>query len=83
MNPRSGLVTPVLHQLISIFHEIYDVFDTNPSLELRGFFLDISKAFDRVQYRRLLQKCICIDWNFLKLIETFLSDRYQRVILNG
>ena len=37
-----------VHQLISIVHDIYNVFDTNPSLEVRGVFLDISKAFDRV-----------------------------------
>ena len=37
-----------VHQLISIVHEIYSAFDANPSLEVRGVFLDISKAFDRV-----------------------------------
>ena len=33
-----------IHQLISITHEIYASFDANPSLEVRGVFLDISKA---------------------------------------
>ena len=28
-----------IHQLISITHEIYDSFDANPSLEVRGIFL--------------------------------------------
>ena len=37
-----------VHQLISIVHEIYSAFDANPSLEVRGVFLDISKAFDSV-----------------------------------
>ena len=36
-----------MHQLISIVHGIYNAFDANPSLEVRGVFLDISKAFDR------------------------------------
>ena len=37
-----------VQQLISITHEIYNAFDCNPSLEVRGAFLDISKAFDKV-----------------------------------
>ena len=32
-------------QLLSITHDIYLAFDANPSLEVRGVFLDISKAF--------------------------------------
>ena len=35
-----------IHQLISITHEIYDSFDADPLLEVRGVFLDISKAFE-------------------------------------
>ena len=37
-----------VHQLISIVHDTYNAFDTNPSSEVRGVFLNISKAFDRV-----------------------------------
>ena len=33
-------------QLFSITHSIFSVFDANPSLEVRGVFLDLSKAFD-------------------------------------
>ena len=73
-----------VHQLISIFHDIYNAFDANPSLEVRGVFLDISKAFDRVWYKSLYKlKCIGINGNFLKFVESFLSNRYQRVVLNG
>ena len=36
------------HQLPWITHEIYKAFDENPSLELRGVFLNLSEAFDRV-----------------------------------
>ena len=43
---RSG--DSCVSQLISITHEIYKAFDGNPSLETRGIFLDISKAFDKV-----------------------------------
>lgn len=45
-----------VHQFISIFHEIYNAFDANHSLELRGVFLDIFKAFDRVWHGRLFCK---------------------------
>ena len=34
-------------QLPSIVHDIYSSFDCHPSLEVRGIFLDISKAFIR------------------------------------
>ena len=33
-------------QLIAITHEIYKCFGSNPSIETRGVFLDISKDFD-------------------------------------
>ena len=66
-----------VHQLISIVHDIYNAFDANPSLEVRGAFLDISKAFDRVWHKGLLYKlkCMGIDGNFLKLVKSFLSNR--------
>ena len=35
-------------QLFSITHEIYKSFDCNASVDLRGTFLDISKAYDKV-----------------------------------
>ena len=37
-----------MHQPLSITHEIYKSFDANPSLKVRGVFLDMSEAFDRV-----------------------------------
>ena len=37
-----------MKQVITITHEIYKALDTNPSLEVRGVFLDLSKAFDKV-----------------------------------
>ena len=41
-------------QLLSIVHDIYSSFDCHASLEVRGIFLDISKAFDRVCHEGLL-----------------------------
>ena len=74
-----------VHQLILIVHDIYNAFDANSSLEVRGVFLDISKAFDRVWYKDLLYKpkCMGINGNILKLVKSFLSNRYQRVVHNG
>ena len=43
-----------VHQLLSVTHEIYKSFDANPSLEVRGVILDISKAFNRVWRDALL-----------------------------
>ena len=42
------------YQRLWIIHDIYKLFDCNPSLEVRGFFLDISKAYDRVWYDGLI-----------------------------
>ena len=48
-------------------------------------YLDFQKAFDTVPHQRLLQKLISfgIHGNVLKWIESFLSNRRQRVVLNG
>ena len=74
-----------INQLLSITHEIYKSFDTNPFLEVRGVFLDISKAFDRVWHEGLLYKLKSngIEGKLLNLIESFLYHRQQRVVLNG
>ena len=47
--------------------------------------MDISKAFDRVWHDGLIYKVKCIGINdiFLKLISSFLENRFQRVVLNG
>ena len=74
-----------ISQLLCISHEIYKSFDCNPSLETRGVFLDISKAFDRVWHKGLLFKLRSngIDGPLLNLIENYLHNREQRVVLNG
>ena len=41
-------------QLLSIIHEIQTAFDENPTVDVRGVFLDISKAFDKVWHDGLL-----------------------------
>ena len=44
------------YQLLSIVHDTYASFDCNPPLDIRGVFLDISKAFDRVWHEGLIYK---------------------------
>ena len=44
-------------QLLSIVHDIISSFDCDPTQDVRGVFLDISKAaFDKVWYVRLSYK---------------------------
>ena len=54
-------------------------------LEVRGIFLDISKAFDKAWYDGLIfklrQNGICGE--IIKILEGLLSDRKQRVVLNA
>ena len=74
-----------ISQLVSITREIFRCYDANPSLETRDFCLDISKAFERVWHKGLLLKLGShgISDPLLSLIKNFLSDRLQRVVLNG
>ena len=74
-----------INQLNSITHDIYKAFDANPSLEVRGVILDLSKAFDKVWHDGLLYKlrCMGICGEYFGLIDLFLSDRFQRVPLNA
>ena len=72
-------------QLLSIIHEIQTAFDENPPGDVRGIFLDISKAFDKVWHEGLLYKLKTygIDGQLLSLLENYLKNREQRVVLNG
>ena len=74
-----------INQLLSITHNIYKAFEACPTLETRAVFLDLSKAFDRVWHDGLLYKLKCngIKGNVLALIQNYLANRKQRVVLNG
>jgi hypothetical protein len=67
--------------------EIYDQFckAVDRGKEIRVVFLDISKAFDRVWHRGLLHKLkACgISGRLLDWLKDYLSNRQQRVIVNG
>ena len=53
-------------------------------LEVRGLFVDVSKAFDKTWHAGLIYKLrqngICGD---LIILNDFLTNRNQRVVLNG
>ena len=72
-----------VNQLLAVTHEIYKSFDEG--FEVRGVFLDISKAFDKVWHEGLLLKLNQngISGNLWKLLRDFLSYRKERVVLNG
>ena len=72
-----------INQLFSITNEMYQSFDND--LEVRGVFLDISKAFDKVWHKGLILKFSCngISGNMVNLLKDFLKYWKQRVLLNG
>ena len=73
------------NQLISLIHDIHKAFDDNRCLEVRSVYLDMSKAFDKVWHEGLLHKLRQngLEGNILKFFESYLSNRKQRVVLNG
>ena len=88
INPNQSGFFPsyfYVNQLIAVTYEIFESFDCNPSLEVRSVFLDISKAFDKVWYEGMLYKLkyMAISGELYNLLENYLYNRFQRVLLNG
>ena len=73
------------NQLLYLLDEIHQAFESTESLEVRAVFLDISKAFDKVWHEGLIFKLEQngVSGNMLKLFQNYLSNRKQRVVLNG
>ncbi|MEW8542639.1 MAG: reverse transcriptase family protein, partial [Candidatus Thiodiazotropha sp.] len=71
------------NQLLYLYHSFCEAVDSGK--EVRVVFCDISKAFDRVWHRGLLFKLssVGIKGNMLKWFSSYLSNRTQRVVLNG
>ena len=72
-----------VHQLIEIYHNICLSLENRE--DIWTVFCDISKAFDKVWHRGLLKKIKSL-WNFrefVALIENYLSDRNQNVVLQN
>ena len=72
-------------QLLSIADKINSSLDFNPTINVRGVFLDISKAFDKVWHEGLLFKLESygIGGELLNLFKDYLHEPQQRVVLNG
>ncbi|MEW8547283.1 MAG: reverse transcriptase domain-containing protein, partial [Candidatus Thiodiazotropha sp.] len=70
-------------QLLEFMEDITEAIDQG--LEVDVIYLDFSKAFDKVPHKRLLRKIsgYGIKGNVLNWISEFLSNRKQRVIING
>ena len=88
INPNQSGFRPsdsCVYQLIAITQKIFEAFDCNPSLEVRSVFVDISKAFDKVWHEGMLYKLksMGISGELYYLLENYLSNRFQRVLLNG
>ena len=73
------------NQLLYLVNEIHEAFEDPKSLEVRAVFLDISKAFDKVWHEGLIFKLRQngLNGGLLKLFESYLHNRQQRVVING
>ena len=73
------------NQLLSLVHEIHSAFDHRKCLQVRSVFLDMSKAFDKVWHDGLVFKLQQngIEGNLLKFFKSYLTNRKQRVVLDG
>ncbi|MEW8185640.1 MAG: reverse transcriptase family protein [Candidatus Thiodiazotropha endolucinida] len=71
------------NQLLYLYHSFCEAVDSGK--EVRVVFCDISKAFDRVWHRGLLFKLssVGIKGKMLQWFSSYLSNRTQRVVLNG
>ena len=74
-----------ISQLPSIMHKIYKSFACNPLVDVRGAFLEISKAFDKVWHDGLIYKLKSygVPNKLINLIQNYMTNRQQRVLLSG
>ena len=83
-NHQHGFVNKrsCLSNLLSSLEEITKLYEEGFPID--EIFLDLSKAFDKVPHQRLLYKlrCLGINGNLLNWIESFLTNRRQRVKIN-
>ena len=70
-------------QLLELMEELTEILDSNEDVDM--IYLDFSKAFDKVPHKRLLKKL----WDYgirgkvHSWIKEFLSERSQKVVING
>lgn len=72
-----------LTNLLEFFDKVIKLSDAKKPVDI--IYLDFAKAFDRVSHPRLISKVknCSIDGSLLMWIENWLTDRRQRVVLNG
>ena len=82
---QSGFIPrdSTINQLLSITTEIFEAFESYD--EVRAVFLDMSKAFDKVWHEGLIFKLKQngLNGQTLKILTNYLSNRKQRVVING
>jgi retron-type reverse transcriptase len=86
ITPHQSGFTPgdsAINQLLSLTNEFGKALDEGK--EIRVVFCDISKAFDRVWHKGLLNKLenIGIQGSLLLWIKNYLADRKQRVVIES
>ena len=71
-------------QLLSIIHELQTAYDNNHTVDVKGVFLDISKALDKVLHDVLIfkLKSCGAEGELLSLLKNLQLSHEQRVVLN-
>ena len=72
-----------LTNLLDFLYDTLNQYDENKAVDI--IYLDFHKAFNKVPHKRLMskQKVHEIRGNVLKWIKNWLTDRKQRVVING
>ena len=72
-----------LSQLLAHYDKILTILDQGHNVDL--IYLDFAKAFDKLDFNVTLSKLktFGIDGNVGRWLQSFLTDRYQTVIVNG
>ena len=72
-----------LTNLLEFYHVMFNTYDRSRAVDV--LFLDFKKAFDKVPHKRLMLKvrALGIGGEVARWIESWLTDRRQRVVVNG
>ena len=68
-------------QILSLINEIQIAFLENPTVDVRGVFLDISKAFDKVWNDRIIfkLKAYGVEGELLSLLKNILKNKDKKL----